>query len=199
MNGIALPSDHGDLARVVVPGVAGARSVKWLDIITVQDAESQNFYQRHDYKVLPPDVADTDEAEKYWDTVRALQDVPVNSVIGVPESGDTVRVRPDKSLEVKGYALPHGPDGPVFKAEISVDNGVSWQEAQRSNDPEGCGRWTWGFWRARVALPVGRNRKILSRATDNGENVQEKHPLWNLKGVAYNGHGEVRNLTVDAD
>jgi sulfite oxidase len=65
MNGSALPSDHGGPVRVVVPGVAGARSVKWLGRTTVQDAESQNFYQRHDYKVLPPDAIDKDAAEKY--------------------------------------------------------------------------------------------------------------------------------------
>jgi sulfite oxidase len=40
MNGSALPSDHGGPVQVVVPGVARARSVKWLDRITVQDAES---------------------------------------------------------------------------------------------------------------------------------------------------------------
>lgn len=163
-------------ARVVVPGVAGARSVKWLDRITVQDEESQNFYQRHDYRVLPPDAVDKNEAEKYWDKVPALQDMPVNSVIGIPESGDTVRVGPDETLEVKGYALPHGPDGPVVKVEVSVDDSVSWHEAELSDDLEGGGRWTWVLWQARVKLSVRKNGRILSKATDKGGNVQEKDP-----------------------
>lgn len=173
--------------------------MKWLDRITVQDAESQNFYQRHDYKILPPDVTDKSEAEKYWDTVSALQDMPVNSVIGFPESGDTVRIGRDGTLEVKGYALPHGPDGPVVKVEVSVDDGVSWQEAELSSDQNGDGRWAWVLWQARVMFSVGRNRKILSRATDKGGSMQEKDPAWNLRGVAYNGYGEVRDLTVEAD
>lgn len=199
MNGSTLPSDHGGPARVVVPGVAGARSVKWLDRITVQDAESQNYYQRHDYKILPPDAADKNEAEKYWDIVPALQDMPANGVIGFPESGDTVRIGRDETLEVKGYALPHGLDGPVVKVEVSVDDGLSWQEAELSSDQNGDGRWVWALWHACVKPPAGRNRKILGRATDKAGNVQEKDPTWNLRGVAYNGYGEVRDLTVEAD
>jgi sulfite oxidase len=92
MNGSALPSDRGGSVRVGVPGVAGAGSAKWLDRITVQDAESHNCYQRHGYKILPPDATDKSEAEKYWNTVPALQDMPVNSVIGFLESGDTIRM-----------------------------------------------------------------------------------------------------------
>jgi sulfite oxidase len=64
----------------------------------------------------------------------------VNNVIGFPESGDTVRVGLDEAPEVEGHALPHGPDGLVVKVEVSVDDGVSWQEAELSNDPEGGGR-----------------------------------------------------------
>jgi sulfite oxidase len=58
MNGSTLPFDHGRPVRVVVPGVARARSVKWLDKITVQQEEAQTFYQRYDYKILPPDAID---------------------------------------------------------------------------------------------------------------------------------------------
>jgi sulfite oxidase len=125
--------------------------------------------------------------------------MPVNSVIGYPESRDTVRIGRDQTLEVKGYALPQGPDGPVVKIEVSVNDGVSWHEAELLKDREGDGRWTWVLWWARVELSAGRNRKILSRATDKGGNVQEKNPVWNLRGVAYNGYGEVRDLTVEID
>jgi sulfite oxidase len=34
---------------------------------------------------------------------------------------------------------------------------------------------------------------------DKGGNVQEKNPTWNLRGVAYNGYGDVRDLTVEID
>lgn len=197
MNGEALPINHGAPVRVVVPGVAGARSVKWLDRITVQEDESQNHYQRQDYKILPPEVINKEGAEKYWDVVPALQDMPVNSVIASPKTGEIVILGTDSMIEVKGYALPHGPDGPVVKVEVSVDDGNIWQEADLFND-ETYGKWCWSLWYIVVKVKPGRNRRILSKATDKGGNTQESNPLWNLRGVGYNGYGESRDLTFQS-
>ncbi|KAI9729484.1 MAG: hypothetical protein M1818_008506 [Claussenomyces sp. TS43310] len=205
MNGTPLTVDHGAPVRVVAPGVAGARSVKWLDRITVQREESTNFYQRHDYKILPPEARTKDEAQRFWDVVPALADMPVNSVIGVPESGETVRVGVDGSLEVRGYALPQGADGPVVRVEVSSDEGASWADAELAleggyGDEDGMGdehhRWCWVLWRAVVTLVPGTEGRILSRATDRAGNVQAANPVWNLRGVGYNGYGESRDLTV---
>lgn len=195
MNGKPLAIDHGAPVRVIVPGVAGARSVKWLDRITVQAEESKNFYQRHDYKILPPEVTNKEAAEDYWDTVPALQDMPVNSVIGFPQSGDTVTLDADGKVEVKGYALPQGADGPVIKVELSVDDGKTWEEAELL-EGEGMGKWCWVLWQKAVVLEVGDRRRLISRAADKGGNVQEANPVWNLRGVGYNGYGEARDLKV---
>src|SRR5437588_4343117 len=43
MNRQPLPRVHGGPVRVLVPGYIGARSVKWVDAITVQEAPSQNY------------------------------------------------------------------------------------------------------------------------------------------------------------
>ena len=53
MNGRPLPPQHGFPLRVLVPGYIGARSVKWLASIVLQDAPSTNHYQAHAYKVFP--------------------------------------------------------------------------------------------------------------------------------------------------
>ncbi|KAI4722949.1 ATP synthase alpha subunit vacuolar [Aureobasidium sp. EXF-10727] len=90
MNGKPLSKEHGFPVRVVVPGIAGARSVKWLDRITVQTVESSNYYQQHDYKILPPEAVDSESAEKFWDTTPALQTMPINSAIAIPEPGSKV-------------------------------------------------------------------------------------------------------------
>ncbi|XP_048784600.1 zinc finger protein Eos isoform X1 [Lagopus muta] len=61
MNGAELPRDHGFPLRVVVPGVVGARSVKWLRRVAVSPAESPSHWQQNDYKGFSPCVD--------WDTV----------------------------------------------------------------------------------------------------------------------------------
>lgn len=57
MNGKPLTRDHGYPVRVVVPGYIGARSVKYLKTITIQDHESQAYFQQKDYKILPAHVS----------------------------------------------------------------------------------------------------------------------------------------------
>src|ERR1700761_7681481 len=103
MNNEPLTAAHGYPVRVIIPGVAGARSVKWLDRITVQKRESSNFYQQKDYKILPPESQTSQDAKNYWSLVPAIQDMPINSVVAVPTSGSTVQADPSGMLEVKGY------------------------------------------------------------------------------------------------
>jgi sulfite oxidase len=193
MNSKPLPIDHGAPVRIIAPGIAGARSVKWLESITVQSCESENFYQSRDYKILPPEATDKAAAEEYWDKTPALQDMPINSVIGSPQSGDVVKLDEDGNIEVRGYALPQAADGPVVKVEISVDDGKTWQDAELVGE---SGKWSWALWKARVRLDKGKGRRILSRATDKGGNTQRGDSQWNFRGVAYNGYGEARNVEV---
>ena len=57
MNGQPLPSVHGGPVRVVVPGYIGARSVKWVERVTLQDHPSGNYFQATAYRLLPPGAA----------------------------------------------------------------------------------------------------------------------------------------------
>ncbi|KAE8384296.1 Oxidoreductase, molybdopterin-binding domain-containing protein [Aspergillus alliaceus] len=195
MNGSPLTPNHGYPVRVVLPGVAGARWVKWLDRITVQDTESSNFYQRHDYKVLPPEAVDSASAEPFWDRTPAMCDMPINSVVGVPGDGDTVHLSGSGTLEVKGYAVPHGADGPVTRVQVSVDGGQAWMDAEIEGSSVER-KWCWVLWRVRVRVERGAGKEVLSRAFDRGGNVQQEHSQWNLRGVGYNGYGRARDLTI---
>mmetsp|Transcript_20263 Transcript_20263/g.34600 ORF Transcript_20263/g.34600 Transcript_20263/m.34600 type:complete len:430 (-) Transcript_20263:441-1730(-) len=46
MNGEPLPRDHGAPLRVIVPGVAGARQVKWLSRVKLAADESDSHWQK---------------------------------------------------------------------------------------------------------------------------------------------------------
>jgi sulfite oxidase len=200
MNDEPLTPNHGAPVRIVTPGIAGARSVKWLDRITVQMEESSNYYQQHDYKILPPEADTKERAEYWWSKVDAIQDMPVNSVIAVPASNTTCFHDCKGFIEVKGYALPSGADGPITKVEVSVDDGKTWIEAKLKSaegyEEEGVElKWAWTLWEAEIKVEKGRVT-ILSRATDTSGRTQERCPEWNFRGVGYNGYGEVSGVNV---
>jgi sulfite oxidase len=205
MNGKPLTAAHGAPLRVIVPGVAGARSVKWLDTITIAEEESQNHYMQRDYKVLPPDAVDAESAEKYWGSTPPLMNMPCNSVIAYPVSEETIELS-DEGLQLKGYALPQGDQGPVVKVEVSLDDGKTWRGAKFQHEDSGS-KWAWALWHMELskselssrgkASEDGKSRIItfFSKATDQGGNTQEPAE-WNLRGVAYNGYGEARDVKV---
>ncbi|KAL4882212.1 Oxidoreductase, molybdopterin-binding domain-containing protein [Aspergillus karnatakaensis] len=202
MNDAPLEPNHGYPVRVVLPGIAGARWVKWLDRITVQNEESSNFYQRRDYKVLPAEAVDRDAAEPFWDQTPAMAAVSINSVVAVPEDNETVRRTKSGKLEVKGYAVPQGSNGPVTKVEVSSDGGKTWVDAELGTSgpdhPVGdkARKWCWTLWRAEIDIDPGTEKEVVSRAFDAGGNQQAEHSQWNLRGVGYSGYGRARNLTV---
>ncbi|KAF8207555.1 Oxidoreductase, molybdopterin-binding domain-containing protein [Mycena galopus ATCC 62051] len=102
MNDETLSADHGGPLRVVVPGYLGARWVKWVDTIVLSPAESPNYYQQRDYKILPPEVDSKAKALPLWSKYPSMTALPLNSVVA----------------------------GNVSAVEVSVDDGVSWTPAE---------------------------------------------------------------------
>lgn len=208
MNDAPLPAKHGAPVRVVTPGIAGARCVKWLDEVCVQMGESKNYYQQHDYKILPPEADTKEKAEAWWGKVAALHDMPINSVIGVPPSHTTVARDAHGRIEVKGYALPSGAHGPVVRVEVSADQGRSWHDAELHKAYQGEGesedenahevdlKWAWALWKAHIKVAKGTGIKLWSRATDRQGNTQQQTCVWNFRGVGYNAYGEVEGLEI---
>ncbi|KAK6347145.1 hypothetical protein TWF696_007225 [Orbilia brochopaga] len=193
MNGRPLTPERGYPIRVIVPGVAGARAVKWLDRITVQKQESSNAYQQRDYKILPPQVENKEQAAAWWHQLPSLLEMPINSVIAYPESGVEVTDPRVSPLEIMGYALPQGSKGPVERVEVSTDGGATWKNAEI---PTPGSRWSWVLWRYVYTGPLDERTTFLCRATDRGGNRQVAGGQWNLRGVAYNAYGELTGLRV---
>ncbi|OOQ90843.1 sulfite oxidase [Penicillium brasilianum] len=196
VNDSPLTNNHGYPVRVVLPGIVGVRWVKWIDRIIIQNHESPNVYQQRDYKMLPPDAVDSKSAEKYWQSTPPMYDMPINSAIAVPADGATVTLSSTSTVEVKGYAIPQGADGPVTRVRVSGDGGNSWVDAQLEGSDE-IMKWCWVLWTANVKMTPGGQREILSCATDAKSNSQEsEHSPWNLRGIGYSGYGRARDLTV---
>jgi sulfite oxidase len=59
-----------------------------------------------------------------------MQDMPINYVIGTPESSTTVKADAAGTIEVRGYAMPKGADGPVVKVNVSSYGGKTWTESE---------------------------------------------------------------------
>ncbi|XP_022538148.2 sulfite oxidase, mitochondrial [Astyanax mexicanus] len=199
MNGEDLPQDHGYPVRVVVPGVVGARNVKWLGKIVVSEEESQSHWQQNDYKGFSPSID--------WDTVDyksapAIQELPVQSAITQPAEGAVVD-RDMEEVTVKGYAWSGG-GREVVRVDVSLDGGKTWHVAELQSGKKGQqpapppppGRaWAWKLWEITIPLPEGAQElELVCKAVDSSYNSQPDSmaPIWNLRGVLSNAWHRVK-------
>lgn len=179
MNGVPIPRDHGHPTRAIIPGVAGARSVKWLQDINVLDEESSSFWQTHDYKIFPAryDGQTSLPNEEEISRTKIIQEMPVQSsplsITNLPNQ---------KSKRVCGYAIGSG-GCPVDQVHVSADGGKTWKRARLQTDPE---QHSWVLWEA--FLPIENDNGILSRATDTRGHQQPIHieSIWNYRGLCNN-------------
>ncbi|XP_064079755.1 sulfite oxidase-like [Macrobrachium nipponense] len=191
MNGEPIPRDHGFPVRVVVPGVVGARNVKWLGKIVISEKESDAHWQQNDYKGFAPNID--------WDTVDftkspAIQELPVISAICVPEEGETLKVV-DGKVSLKGYAWSGG-GRKIIRVDVSTDGGKSWQESDTlvSDTARHPRAWGWSLWEAEVPVSEGISEtRLCVKAVDSQYNTQPENfeNIWNLRGVINNAYHRV--------
>ncbi|KAL2610451.1 hypothetical protein R1flu_029024 [Riccia fluitans] len=198
MNGQELKRDHGYPLRVVVPGIIGARSVKWISSIDISPIECQGFFQQRDYKIFPPWV---NWDNIVWSSRRPLMDFPVQCAICTPSEGSILKA--GSVVKISGYALSGGGRG-IERVDVSVDGGHSWKEATRtqkgvstssnlyiSDVEENCDKWAWVLWELNTTLAPPAT--IIAKAVDSAANVQPAtvEEVWNLRGVLNNSWHEV--------
>ena len=183
INGKPLRPEHGFPLRVVVPGYVGARCVKWLSAITLEREPSTNEFQRRSYKLLPPDMR---ESEIDWDRGFALGELAVNSAICIPADGAEL---PAGRIAVAGWAIAGG-GRLVERVDVSADGGETWLEAELRGERD---PWQWRLWRADLDLGPGEH-ELVARAWDSAASTQPEDAakLWNPKGYANNAWPRIR-------
>ncbi|KAF5582144.1 sulfite oxidase [Fusarium pseudocircinatum] len=202
MNGQTLPRDHGFPLRAIVPGHVAARSVKWLNHVTLSDEESTSQWQRRDYKCFGPNQTKVD-----WDAAPAIQELPVQSAITKCQLGDWTAKDDNshtytKPASLAGYAYSGGGRA-IVRVDVSFDNGKNWSQASilpdcstKEGEESPCyghAAWAWRRWKFDGAVPLEafepapsgkRCATFVVKATDEVYNTQpESHAAtWNIRG-----------------
>ena len=187
MNDEELPLDHGFPIRVIVPGVAGCRSVKWLKKIDLSPKESTAFWQKEDYKSFSPSQG---WGGLDFNTAPSVMSTPVQSAIC------DVQVSDDKIFAVvKGYAFS-GEGRGVIRVDVSADGGRTWSPASELNgehedvtDLPFSRTYSWTLWTAVIDIPLDASAMdLVVKAVDEGYNSQPESPngIWNVRGILNN-------------
>ena len=189
MNGVDIPPDHGYPVRAIIPGVVGARNVKWLAAVIASKEEYGGFWQKNDYKGFSPSV---DWNNVDFSSSPAIQELPVTSFITSPP--DEARLSGAASeIPLRGVAWSGG-GREVVRVDVSADGGKTWHVAEIIT---GAGQpymraWAWVLWKATIPLPESSGERgrveLCCKAVDRSYNVQPETagPIWNLRGCLSN-------------
>ena len=211
LNGEPIPREHGGPLRVVVPGVTGARQVKWVGKIIASPEQSSSLWQTKDYRVFPPSTEWNTVDFSDFGTSPPIMDMPVTSAICDPPQGHTLQPG-QGSVTVKGYAWAGGGRG-IARVDVSGDGGKTWTVADVIEGPPDVSpsrnrSWGWTLWQAEVPVRLPQQQQqpevsspaspaeleLVCRAVDVAHNTQPESPLshWNYRGLLANAWHRVK-------
>jgi DMSO/TMAO reductase YedYZ molybdopterin-dependent catalytic subunit len=147
MNDEVLGMRHGFPARVVVPGLYGMFSAKWVTRITLVQGEFVGFWQ-----------------QKGWTNRGAIR---TTAIIATPAPNAVVR----GPTTIGGVAFAG--DRGISRVEVSTNGGATWATATLSPSKSGL---TWVLWTFPWSPSAGGSYRIVARATDGSGAPQETSP-----------------------
>lgn len=145
MNGVSLPARHGFPVRMIVPGLFGEKSVKWLRSIELVTAPVRGFYER----------------QGWGPNFR----IPTHSRFDAPDFTQPVRL--GAPIELRGVAFCG--DRGVARVEVSDDDGHSWHDATFASH---YAPLVWRLWRYAWRPARPGIYRLTVRATDAHGNAQ---------------------------
>lgn len=198
MNDEPLPRDHGYPLRVIVPGYAAVRNVKWLNRVELAATEAEGPWQRGlNYKTLPPSV--TDAGKVKLDEMPSMTEVSLFSgitqmeAVSPPSGMGKGKLKPGDKVTVhcSGWAWSGG-GRKIVRVDVTGDDGATWATSElKEGANQKFGRsWAWTFWTADVDATVGEDGLVhlASKAVDHAFNVQPEScsHTWNVRGLGNN-------------
>jgi len=145
MNGEPLPRRHGYPVRLLVPGLFGEKSVKWITRIELVPGDVAGFYEQQGWG---PDFT-----------------IPTRSRFDGPDLRQPLAV--GRPVRLHGTAF--GGDRGVSSVEVTVDGGQTWRPARL--DYPGS-RLTWALWSYDWRPQSTGDFRLAVRATDQAGMVQ---------------------------
>jgi sulfite oxidase len=177
MNGETLPVDHGYPVRAVIGGHVAARSVKWVNKITLDKEESNSHWQQKDYRGFNP--SKTLQTSDY-ETSTSIQELPVqSSIINTDfneKNGETI---------LEGYAISGGGRS-IVRVDVSIDGGKNWVDADLRKPEQAKDKtWAWTKWQLKVDTKGKRDLNVVCKAVDDSYNTQPDsfEGVYNARGV----------------
>jgi sulfite oxidase len=192
MNDEPLPRDHGFPLRIIVPGYAAVRNVKWVEKIELAKTEAVGAWQRGlNYKTLPPAV--TDAKNVNLEEMPSMTEVSTFSGITHSNVVSEAKATPGNTVTMKaeGWAWAGGGRN-IVRVDVTGDGGKSWATATLTEGKQQrFGRsWAWVFWECDVPAVVHEDGtvQLASKAVDLAFNSQPESSDhgWNVRGLGNN-------------
>jgi DMSO/TMAO reductase YedYZ molybdopterin-dependent catalytic subunit len=150
MNGEPLPAVHGFPLRVIVPGIYGMKSVKWISKIELVNYDFKGYWEKRGW---------SDEAV-----------IPVRSQILMPMNGKTI---PAGHYVMGGIAF--GGRYGIGRVQVSLDDGDTWHDAELKTP---LSKWSWTLWRYDWEPSEAGEHTLKVRGFDRQGKVQESASLF---------------------
>ena len=177
MNDGPLPKIHGYPLRLMVPGWAGSASTKWLHTLSVLDAPFKGTYMDTSYRIPREPVK---PGEKMPPDALVTEAWPVKSMITYPAPNAVFKL--GRSVLIEGRAWVG--EGAITRVQISLDEGVNWQDAQINNPGD---KYAWRTFSTELRAEKTGFVTVVARATDDRGNTQPIVAKWNPLGYFWNG------------
>ncbi|MCL5023123.1 MAG: molybdopterin-dependent oxidoreductase [Nitrospirae bacterium] len=169
MNGQALPKQHGYPLRMIIPGLYGEKSVKWLSKIELVDYDFKGYWQK-----------------RGWSDTAVIS---IMSEILMPMDGREV---PLGNYVIGGIAF--GGRYGIGKVQVSLDDRKTWHDAEMKAP---LSRWSWVLWRYDWRPAKEGDHRITVRAFGRGGKVQESPSLFGkLFGTFPDGAKGLHSVSV---